>query len=83
MGAISGSELLFVLVIVGLLFLLGLRIERKGRRPNVLPILLVGLLLLVVFYLSRLVFAIFAYTLLLIIAVGILLVLLVFRAFGR
>jgi len=83
MGAISGSELLLVLVIIGFLMLLGLRIERKERGLNLVPISLVGLLLLVVFYLSRLVFAFVAYTLLLVLAVGILLVLLVSRLFRR
>ena len=78
MGAISGSEPVCVFVIIGLM-LLGLRIERKGSGLSLLPISLIGLLLLVVFYLSKLVFAFIVYTLLLILAVGILLVLFVSR----
>lgn len=80
MGAITGLELVSVFVVVGLLLLLGIRIERKKRSVNVLPILLVGLLLVVVIYLSRLVFALFILTLLLTLAFVVLLGLFVFRA---
>lgn len=58
MALLSGLELLFVVLAVGLLFILSIRVERRSRF-NVLPFLIIGLLLLAVFSLGRLLLAYF------------------------
>lgn len=82
MALLSSLELLFVVLIVGLLFLLSIRAER-GSRLNVLPFLIIGLLLLGIFSLGRLLLAYFAITVLLTLTVIVLLAITILRLMRR
>ncbi len=58
MALLSGLEILFVLLIVGLLFLLSIRGRKRGLSP--LPFLIIGLLLFAVLLLGKGLLAFFA-----------------------
>lgn len=68
---LGALELLFVVLVVGLLFLLSVRVQRQGRL-NVLPSVIIGLLLLGVFSLSKLLLTYVAITLILALMVAVL-----------
>ena len=82
MALLSGLELLFVVLVVGLLFILSVRVQRQGRL-NVLPFVLIGLLLLGVFSLGRLLLAYVALALLLTLVVAVLLAITAMRLTRR
>jgi hypothetical protein len=67
MALLSGLEILFVLLIVGILFLLTIRGRKRSLSP--LPFLIIGLLLLAVLLLGKGLLAFFASTVLLTILV--------------
>ncbi len=67
MALLSGLEILFVLLIVGILFLLTTRGRKRSLSP--LPFLIIGLLLLAVLLLGKGLLAFFASTVLLTILV--------------
>jgi lipopolysaccharide export LptBFGC system permease protein LptF len=71
MALLGALELLFVVLVVGLLFLLSVRVQRQGRL-NVLPSVIIGLLLLGVFSLSKLLLTYVAITLILALMVAVL-----------
>lgn len=82
MALLSGLELLFVVLVVGLLFLLSIRVERRDRF-NFLPFLIIGLLLLAIFSLGRLLLAYFTITVLLTLTVAVLLAITIMRLIRR
>jgi hypothetical protein len=57
MSLLSGIELLSVLVIIGILFLLGLRL--RARTSNVILLFIIGVLLVALISLSKLTMALF------------------------
>jgi hypothetical protein len=71
MALLSGLEILFVLLIVGILFLLSIRGRKRGLSP--LPFLIIGLLLFAVLFLGRGLLAFFTSTVLLTVLVLVLL----------
>jgi hypothetical protein len=77
MALLSGFELLFVLLVVGFLFLLGVRL--RTRSSTIMLVLIVGLLLVGLISLSKLTMALFGAALLL----GAIVVLLVLISFRR
>lgn len=81
MALLSGLEILFVLLIVGILFLLSTR----GRKRNLswLPFMIIGLLLLAVLFLGKGLLAFFTSTVLLTVLVLVLVAVLVFSRTRR
>jgi hypothetical protein len=71
MALLSGLEIIFVLLIVGILFLLSIRGRRRGL--SLLPFLVIGLLLLAVLFLGKGLMTFFASTVLLAVLVFVLL----------
>ena len=78
MALLSGLELLFVVLIVGFLFIVNVRVQRKNRF-SLLPFLIIGFLLLAIFHLSGLLVAFFTLTVLATLVILVLLAIAFFR----
>ena len=82
MPILSGLELVIVITVLVVLFVLGTRMKRH-RSFNLLLLSIIGLLLLALFSAGRLVFKLFTVTFVLSLAVGLLLLVIVFRLIRR
>jgi len=83
MSVPSGLEIVVILAVLGILLLVGVRTGRTGKSLNILPYVVVGILLLVLFSMGRLILTLASTSILLILLLIFLLAMILMRSGKR
>jgi len=82
MGSLSGVELVAIALILAALFMLVVQ-KKRSRTLNFLPWLIIGIMILALFYLTRLLVSLFIISVSLVLVLAVLGVIAVFRSTPR
>ncbi len=83
MSVLSGLEIIVVLAVLGILLLVGVRTGRTSKSLNILPYVVIGILLLVLFSMGRLILTLASTSILLILLLIFLLAMILTRSGKR